>query len=117
MGSDWLERYWLARGHVPPEVNLGSGHIAALGKLLDLTLRFAVLDGLPGVPLLVLAMAMGVRSYLNAASLNVKTRTGSSSGAHFRLSCRRTKYAIRPMLTRLTVSCRRHLQAIAMRPG
>jgi len=48
MGADWLERYWEKAGHVPPEVNLGSAHVSALAKLLDFTLRFAVLDGLPG---------------------------------------------------------------------
>jgi hypothetical protein len=49
MGADWLERYWEKCGHVPPEVNLGGAHVSALGKLLDFALRFAVLDGLPGV--------------------------------------------------------------------
>src|SRR5258706_2344407 len=49
MGTDWLERYWEISGHVPAEVNLGSAHAAALGNLLDFALRFAVLDGLPGV--------------------------------------------------------------------
>ena len=48
MGPDWLERYWEAAGHVPAEVNLGSGHVAAFGNLLDLALRFHVLDGVPG---------------------------------------------------------------------
>lgn len=49
MGADWLERYWEKAGHVPPEVNLGAAHVSALGKLLDFALRFAVLDGRPGV--------------------------------------------------------------------
>lgn len=49
MGADWLERYFEKAGHVPPEVNLGSAHVSATAKLLDFTLRFAVLDGLPGV--------------------------------------------------------------------
>jgi hypothetical protein len=49
MGPDWLERYWESAGHVPPEVNLGSGHVAALGNLLDLALRYHVLDGAPGI--------------------------------------------------------------------
>jgi hypothetical protein len=49
MGPDWLERYWEAAGHVPAEVNLGSGHVAAFGNLLDLALRFHVLDGVPGI--------------------------------------------------------------------
>lgn len=49
MGADWLERYWARTGHVPPEVNLGSAHVSALARLLDFALRFAVLDGLPGV--------------------------------------------------------------------
>lgn len=37
-GPDWLERYWESAGHVPAEVNLGSGHVAAFGNLLDLAL-------------------------------------------------------------------------------
>jgi hypothetical protein len=49
MGPDWLERYWESAGHVPAEVNLGSGHVAAFGNLLDLALRYHVLDGAPGV--------------------------------------------------------------------
>lgn len=49
MGPDWLERYWESAGHVPGEVNLGSGHVAAFGNLLDLALRYHVLDGAPGV--------------------------------------------------------------------
>jgi hypothetical protein len=48
MGANWLERYWKKASHVPPEVNLGSAHVSALAKLLEFTLRFAVLDGLPG---------------------------------------------------------------------
>jgi hypothetical protein len=49
MGSNWLERYWESAGHVPEEVNLGSGHVAAFGNLLDLALRYQVLDGAPGI--------------------------------------------------------------------
>lgn len=49
MGSDWLERYWESAGHVPAEVNLGSGHVGAFGNLLDLALRYDVLDGVPGI--------------------------------------------------------------------
>jgi hypothetical protein len=49
MGPDWLERYWESAGHVPEEVNLGSGHVAAFGNLLDLALRYQVLDGAPGI--------------------------------------------------------------------
>jgi hypothetical protein len=49
MGPDWLERYWESAGHVPAEVNLGSGHVAAFGNLLDLALRYHVLDGVPGI--------------------------------------------------------------------
>lgn len=49
MGQDWLERYWEAAGHVPSEVNLGSGHVAATGNLLDVALRYHVLAGVPGV--------------------------------------------------------------------
>jgi hypothetical protein len=49
MGPDWLERYWESAGHVPAEVNLGSGHVAAFGNLLDLALRYHVLDGAPGI--------------------------------------------------------------------
>lgn len=48
MGGDWIERYYEKAGHVPPEVNLGSAHVSATAKLLDFTLRFGVLDGLPG---------------------------------------------------------------------
>jgi len=47
-GSDWLERYWAASGHVPGEVNLGSAHVAAFGTLLELALRLDLLDGVPG---------------------------------------------------------------------
>jgi hypothetical protein len=49
MGPDWLGRYWESAGHVPAEVNLGSGHVAAFGNLLDLALRFYVLDNVPGI--------------------------------------------------------------------
>lgn len=49
MGPDWLERYWESAGHVPAEVNLGSGHVAAFGNLLDLALRYHVLDDAPGI--------------------------------------------------------------------
>lgn len=49
MGSDWLERYFERTGHVPEEVNLGVGHVAATGNLLDLALRYHVLQGVPGV--------------------------------------------------------------------
>jgi hypothetical protein len=49
MGPDWLERYWESAGHVPAEVNLGSGHVAAFGNLLDLALRYHMLDGAPGI--------------------------------------------------------------------
>lgn len=49
MGPDWLERYWETAGHVPAEVNLGSGHVAAFGNLLELALGYHVLDGAPGV--------------------------------------------------------------------
>jgi hypothetical protein len=49
MGPDWLERYWKCAGHVPEEVNLGFGHVAAFGSLLDLARRYHVLDGVPGV--------------------------------------------------------------------
>ncbi len=49
MGPDWLERYWESAGHVPAEVNLGSGHVAAFGNLLDLALRYRMLDGVPGI--------------------------------------------------------------------
>jgi len=49
MGPDWLERYWESAGHVPAEVNLGFGHVAAFGNLLDLALRYHVLDDAPGI--------------------------------------------------------------------
>lgn len=49
MGPDWLERYWESAGHVPAEVNLGSGHVAAFGNLLDLALRYHVLNAAPGI--------------------------------------------------------------------
>jgi hypothetical protein len=49
MGPDWLERYWESVGHVPAEVNLGSGHVAATGNLLDLALRYHALAGAPGI--------------------------------------------------------------------
>jgi hypothetical protein len=49
MGPDWLERYWFAAGHVPEEVNLGFGHLAAFGNLLDFALRLHVLDRAPGI--------------------------------------------------------------------
>jgi hypothetical protein len=49
MGPDWLERYWESAGHVPAEVNLGSGHVAATGNLLDLALRYHALAGAPGI--------------------------------------------------------------------
>src|SRR5467141_3951944 len=49
MGPDWLERYWDAAGHVPEEVNLGAAHMGALGNLLELALRFHLLDGIPGL--------------------------------------------------------------------
>jgi hypothetical protein len=49
MGSDWLERYWTATGHVPEEVNLGAAHVGALGSLLELALRFYLLDGVHGL--------------------------------------------------------------------
>ena len=48
MGQDWLERYWQSAGHVPADVKLGSGHVAAFGNLLDLALRYHVLEGAPG---------------------------------------------------------------------
>jgi hypothetical protein len=48
MGQDWLERYWEAAGHVPSEVNLGSGHVAATGNLLDVALRYHVVAGVSG---------------------------------------------------------------------
>jgi hypothetical protein len=48
MGQDWLERYWEAAGHVPSEVNLGSGHVAATGNLLDVALRYHILASAPG---------------------------------------------------------------------
>lgn len=49
MGPDWLERYFKKAGHVPTEVNLGSGHVTATGNLLDLALRYHVLQDVPGV--------------------------------------------------------------------
>jgi hypothetical protein len=49
MGPAWLERYFNKAGHVPEEVNLGSGHVVATGHLLDLALRYHVLKGVPGV--------------------------------------------------------------------
>lgn len=49
MGPDWLERYWESHGHVPEEVNLGGAHVVAFGHLLDLALRYHVLDGVPGL--------------------------------------------------------------------
>lgn len=49
MGPHWLERYWETAGHVPEEVNLGSPHVAASGNLLDLALRYHVLDRAQGV--------------------------------------------------------------------
>jgi hypothetical protein len=49
MGRDWPERYWEAAGHVPDEVNLGGAHVAALGSLLELALRFHLLSGTPGL--------------------------------------------------------------------
>jgi hypothetical protein len=49
MGQHWPERYWEAAGHVPEEVNLGGVHVAALGSLLDLALRFFLLAGTPGL--------------------------------------------------------------------
>lgn len=49
MGRDWPERYWEAAGHVPEEVNLGGTHVAALGSLLELTLRLHLLTGTPGL--------------------------------------------------------------------
>jgi hypothetical protein len=49
MGRDWPGRYWDAAGHVPEEVNLGAVHVAALGSLLDLALRFHLLAASPGL--------------------------------------------------------------------
>lgn len=49
MGPDWLERYYQASGHVPTEINLGGAHVAALGNLLDIALRLAILDQVKGV--------------------------------------------------------------------
>ena len=40
---------WALGQHVPAEVNLGSGHVGAFGNLLDLALRYHVLDGAPGI--------------------------------------------------------------------
>ena len=48
MGPDWLERYYRTSGHVPYEINLGGAHAAALGNLLDLALRLAILDQVKG---------------------------------------------------------------------
>jgi hypothetical protein len=48
MGPDWLERYYRTSGHVPTEINLGGAHVAAFGNLLDLALRLAILDRVPG---------------------------------------------------------------------
>ncbi|MGH3157046.1 MAG: hypothetical protein ACRDNF_10775 [Streptosporangiaceae bacterium] len=42
MGTDWLERYFDKTGHVPEGMNLGAGHVAATGHLLDMALRAAV---------------------------------------------------------------------------
>ena len=49
MGPDWLVRYWKSHGHVPEEVNLGSAHVVAFGSLLDLALRYHVVDSAPGM--------------------------------------------------------------------
>jgi hypothetical protein len=61
MGADWLERYWEKSGRVPPEVNLGSAHVSAIAKLLEFTLRFAVLDGVPGAGKIQKEMKQDVR--------------------------------------------------------
>jgi hypothetical protein len=49
MGPDWLERYFDKAGHVPEDVNLGAGHVAATGHLLDMALRYYIHDGCHGI--------------------------------------------------------------------
>lgn len=61
MGPDWLERCFDHTGHVPAEVNLGCAHIAATGHLLDLALRYYVLEGVPGVDVVRAEMRGDVR--------------------------------------------------------
>ena len=39
MGAGWLGRYFEKAGHVPEDVNLGAGHVAATRHLLDMALR------------------------------------------------------------------------------
>jgi len=48
LGPHWLARYFDKTGHVPEEVNLGPAHVVAAGHLLDMALRYRVLDGIPG---------------------------------------------------------------------
>ena len=49
MGADWLERYFDKTGHVPEDVNLGAGHVAATGHLLDMALRYNIHAGCSGI--------------------------------------------------------------------
>ena len=48
-------------GHVPAEVNLGGAHVAATGGLLDLALRYHVLEGAAGLDVVPAEMRGDVR--------------------------------------------------------